>query len=168
MLKFNDRTLKYLRWTTAASVTAATYLVFKASWIELNAPGTGEQSIYGVWAYRLIYFTVILIIPLWIHKIDSISSFFKDLDTIYGSDELAKNKAVRDTIKSMFIQGLPQIMVALVVAIFVYYIMITYVITPDLTQTYVDYHNLNYNNYTIFDHNISRSMVSLNITTGGK
>ncbi len=168
MLKFNNRTLKYLRWASVVLVTITAYLVFQASWIELNAPGTGEQSVYGVWAYRIIYLIAILIIPLWIHKIDAINSFFKDLNVIYGNDKLAKNKAVRDTIKSMFIQGLPQIMVALVVAIFVYYIMTTYIITPDLTQAYVDYYNPNYNNYTIFDHNISRSMVSLNITTGGK
>ena len=92
-------TIKYLRWAVAITVTIAASCVFYASWVELNHPGTGNDCNYTAWAYRFMYLTGALAIPLWIAKIKALKSFFDNLKNLYGDNDKAIDEAVQAAIR---------------------------------------------------------------------
>ncbi len=137
-LKPNEQNiLKLCRIVLIVSLTISFYFVFQASMYELHNPGMGEQSAYASAACWYMGCCCIIAIPLWIHKIKAIRSFYKELNKIYKNDERAKSKAIHDTIMGMIYRGIPQIVCGIVFAVCIYYILSIYVITPELKTNYV-------------------------------
>ncbi len=141
MSKFDDsftqKRLKYFRWLVAVCLFCAFYFVMSAAWLELHEYGVGQQSDYAVYAEYYMGLTVILALPLWYHKIRSIRAFYKELDKIYGDHEQAKQKAIHDTICTMFSRSIKEIIFFVCVSAFLYYIVNMYIITPELKVSYI-------------------------------
>jgi len=157
-LKFQpneQNALKLLRINLAIVLTIAFYFVFQAMLVELHAPGTGEQSSYASTAYVFMGLSCLIAVPLWIHKIKAIKAFQENLNKTYGDNEIAKDQIIAETVKKMIFRSIPQIAVAFVGAIIFYYFVSTYIITPELKQSYIDYFRIQAHNYNYSDFNIS-------------
>ena len=136
--------IKYLRWAVAITVTIAASCVFYASWVELNHPGTGNDCNYTAWAYRFMYLTGALAIPLWIAKIKALKSFFDNLKNLYGDNDKAIDEAVQAAIRQRIKAHAPEIIATICVALIAYVVVTNFIITPELTQSYQDHFVINY------------------------
>lgn len=156
--------LEYIRWMIAIAVTIAAGFVFYTSWLELNNPGTTNGSIYITWAYRFIWITVILAVPLWYVKGMALKKYFTKLDTIYGDDTNAKDRAVSQAIATKIQAHSKEIVFTAIIAVILYFAVSNYIFTPDVVQGYQNHFNVDYyniTNYTIVSDN------STNYTAGG-
>jgi hypothetical protein len=137
-------TIKYLRWAVAITVTIAASCVFYAAWIELNHPGTGNDCESTAWAYRFMYLTGALAIPLWIAKIKALKSFFDNLRNLYDGNETAIDEAVHREIRRRVKAHAPEIIATICVTLIAYVVVTNFIITPELTQSYQDHFVINY------------------------
>jgi hypothetical protein len=118
--------------------------VFYAAWIELNHPGTGNDCESTAWAYRFMYLTGALAIPLWIAKIKALKSFFDNLKNLYGDNDKAIDEAVQAVIRQRIKAHAPEIIATICIGVITYVVVTNFIITPELTQSYQDHFVINY------------------------